>query len=129
MAKAVKKVSFSNVDEYMEGLPAGQRKMLEGIRKAIKAAAPKAEEVISYDMPTYKYLGNLIYFAAFKEHCSLFAVGKHNLLLFKKELEPFKISGSTLQFTVANPFPLPLLKKIVKLRVAENEEKAALKKK
>ena len=117
----------ASVDAYMNGLPGNVRSSLEKIRQAIKAAAPKAEEVISYQIPTYKYLGALVHFAAFKNHCSFFGVSKTLIDTFKKELQPFKTSGTTIQFTAENPLPATLVKKLVKARMKENEIKAAAK--
>jgi uncharacterized protein YdhG (YjbR/CyaY superfamily) len=116
------------VDEYLVDLPADVRAMLEKVRHAIMRAAPKAEETISYRIPTYKYLGTLVHFAAFKDHCSFVAVSKTALPLFKEELAGFESSGRTIHFTVKNPLPQSLIKKIVKLRLAENKELDILKK-
>src|SRR5215211_4749066 len=117
-----------NVDEYLDTLPEKVQIVLEKLRQSIKETAPKAEEVISYQIPGYKYYGPVVFFAAFKNHCSLFAVGKHILKIFAKELEPFKIAGTTIHFTHDKPLPVLLVKKIVKLRVKENEERNAAKK-
>ena len=128
MEKSAKTIPAKNVDEYLNRLPEHVRITLEKLRKTIKETAPKAEEVISYQIPGYKYYGPVVFFAAFKNHCSLFAVGKHILKIFAKELEPFKIAGTTIHFTHDKPLPVLLVKKIVKLRVKENEERYAAKK-
>jgi len=125
----MKTSAAATVDEYLAALPPDVRKMLKGIRDTIKKAAPKAEEKISYQMPGYKYHGMLVYFAAFKAHCSFFPAGKAVLEVFKEELKPFKTFGGTIQFTTAHPLPLSLVKKMVAFRVAENEMKLAAKKK
>jgi uncharacterized protein YdhG (YjbR/CyaY superfamily) len=116
-----------HVDEYLMALPEDQQQALEKIREAIKAAAPKAEEVISYQVPTYKYKGPLVHFAAFKNHLSLVVVSKSTTELFAKELAPFKSSGRTIHFTPEKPIPAALVKKIVKERVRENEAADKLK--
>lgn len=116
-----------SVDEYLRALPVAERTTLEKLRQTIKAAAPKAEETISYGMPAYKHFGMLVYFAAFNDHCSFFA-GKSIMKIFEKELEPFKDNVATIRFTTDKPLPDELVKKIVKRRVIENEEKAAAKK-
>lgn len=114
----------STIDEYMETLPKDVRTVLENLRKTIKSAAPKAEEVISYQMPAFKYYGMLVYFAAFKNHCSFFPGGSAALAKeMEAELKPFKTSKGTLQFTVDKPLSATLVKKIVKLRVKQNEER------
>lgn len=116
------------VEEYMHALPADVKPMLEKVRKAIREAAPKAKEEIGYHMPGYTYLGPLVYFAAYKNHCSLFGMSNRVIKKFEEELKPFKISGSTIQFTHHHPFPVTLLKKMVKERLKENEEKDQKKK-
>jgi uncharacterized protein YdhG (YjbR/CyaY superfamily) len=109
------------VDEYLAALPEDQQQALEKVRQAVKAAAPKAEEVISYQIPTYKYKGPLVHFAAFKNHLSFVVVSKSIAQLFEKELAPFKSSGRTVHFTAEKPIPTALIKKIVKERMRENE--------
>src|SRR5439155_655766 len=88
---------------------------LKKVRHTIKAAAPKATEVISYGIPAYKHHGMLVYFAAFKDHCSLFGVGTGLMKKHQKALAPFKKSKGTIQFTVEKPLPLPLDRKHVEL--------------
>lgn len=114
------------VDDYLAALPEDSRVTLEKIRKTIKAAAPMATEVISYQMPMYKHHGMLVGFAAFKDHCSLFP-GAKPLATFKDELKAYKTSKGTIRFPIGQPLPAALVKKLVKARVAENE--AAFKKK
>lgn len=116
------------VDEYLAALPQESRNTLEKIRKMIKAAAPKATEGISYQMPMYKHHGMLIGFAAFKEHCSLFP-GAMPLATFKEELKAYQTSKGTIRFPIGEPPPAVLVKKLVKAKVAENEKRAAQKEK
>lgn len=116
----------ATVDEYMADLPEKERTVLSNLRKTIKAAAPKADEVIGYGMPGYKYHGMLVYFAAFKNHCSFFP-GTSMLEEFGKEVEPYKTSKGTLQFTFDKPIPATLVKKIVKARMKQNELNALAK--
>jgi uncharacterized protein YdhG (YjbR/CyaY superfamily) len=124
----MKDTMAKTVDDYLAGLPAEDREALENLRKAIKAAAPQAEEAISYRMPAYKYRGALVYFAAFKDHLSLFPAGKSVATRFRRELRPFQVSGTTIHFTAANPIPASLVKKIVRFRVQENSARAEKKK-
>ena len=112
----------ASVDEYLSQLPDDVRKVLEQLRATIRAVAPQAEEVISYGMPGYKYHGMLVYFSAFKNHCSFFP-GTAMLNKLDQEVKAFKTSTGTLQFTVEKPLPTSLVKKIVKMRMKENEEK------
>ena len=115
-----------NVDDYLAALPAEARSSLEAIRKAVRAAAPKAAEVISYQMPMYKQNGMIVGFAAFKDHCSLFP-GAKPVATFKDELKAYKTSKGTIQFPIGKPLPAALVKKLVKARLAENEERLKLK--
>lgn len=121
---AMKKVSPDaipkTVDEYLAALPKDARTTLEKIRKSIKAGAPKATEVISYQMPMYKQHGMLVGFAAFKNHCSLFP-GAKALTTFKDELTAYETSKGTIRFPIGKPLPAALVKKIVQTRVADNE--------
>jgi uncharacterized protein YdhG (YjbR/CyaY superfamily) len=112
---------FDSVADYLKAVPPAQRALLKNVRQTIKAAAPKATEVISYGIPGYKYHGMLVYFAAFKEHCSLFGVGATLMKQHHKALAPYKKSKGTIQFTVEKPLPLGLVRKLVKARVAQNE--------
>jgi uncharacterized protein YdhG (YjbR/CyaY superfamily) len=110
-----------NVDEYLAAVPKEVRAVLEDLRRTIKAAAPKAEEAISYQIPTFKYHGPLVFFAAFKNHCSFYVVSKSIMKTFSSELKPYDTSGTTIHFSVENPLPATLIKKIVKARIEENE--------
>lgn len=123
----MKMQNFNSVDEYLKAQPAGFRAALEKLRLQIKAAAPKAEESISYGMPAYKYKGALVYFGAFKNHCSFFP-GSSSILANKEGLKGFTITKGTIQFTPENPIPAALIKSIVKERVLQNETREALKK-
>lgn len=115
-----------NVDDYLSDLPKDVRGTLEKLRKTIKAAAPKATEGISYQMPMYKQDGMLVGFAAFKNHCSLFP-GSTPLEQFKDELKSYKTSKGTIQFTVDKPLPSALVKKLVKSCIAQNKARVSKK--
>jgi uncharacterized protein YdhG (YjbR/CyaY superfamily) len=112
------------VDGYLEDLPDKENAVLTRIRKAIKTAAPKAVEKISYKIPVYRLKGDLIAFAAFKEHCSLITMSTNVIKKLKKELDTYKISGTTIQFNPDKPIPPALVRKIVSLRIRENSEAA-----
>ncbi len=120
--------TFSKVEEYLEHVPADQRLALEKLRKTIYSIVPKAEEYISYGMPTFKYNGLLVSYAAFKEHCSLFPWNATLIKKFNIELKEFKTSKGTIQFTVEKQLPVALIKKIIRERKKENEVKALAKK-
>ncbi|TLZ43877.1 MAG: DUF1801 domain-containing protein [Methanobacteriota archaeon] len=113
-------VAPKTIDEYLERVPPGFRTLLQRLRKTIRAAAPDAEEVISYRMPAFRQNGMLVYFAAFKDHCSLFGVSNQVRRKFSVELKPFQAGKGTFQFTPDKPLPADLVTKIVKMRVAEN---------
>lgn len=115
------------VDEYLARVPDDARPTLEKLRQTIKAAAPQAVEVISYQMPMYKHHGMLVAFAAFKDHCSFFP-GSGVMEAFEDELKNYKISKGTIRFTVNKPLPATLIKKLVKARIKHNEANATRKK-
>ena len=117
----------ASVDEYISAADPQAKKALRDIRKTIKAAAPKAEEVISYQIPGYMYYGMLVYFAAWKKHISFYPApwGAESL---KKEMSAYEGSKGTIKFPLDKPMPLTLIKKMVKYRLKQNEMKAALKK-
>ena len=96
------------------------------MRKTIKFAAPKAEELISYQMPAYKYKGVLVYFAAFEKHIGFYATPTGHAA-FKNELSDYKTGKGSVQFPLTEPLPLDLVKRIVEFRVKENEAKAITK--
>ena len=114
------------VDQYIAAFPADVKKRMQQLRTTIKAAAPKAEEVISYQMPGYKYLGMLVYFAAYKNHIGFYP-GAGGVLEFYKELSSFKSAKGSVQFPHDRPIPFEIISKIVKFRVKQNEEKGSLK--
>ena len=117
----------ASVDEYIATADPHAKKALKDIRKTIKEAAPKAEEVISYQIPGYKYHGMLVFFAAWKNHISLYPAPWRAESL-KKEMSKYEGSKGTIKFPLEQPMPLTLIKKMVKYRMKENEMKAALKK-
>jgi uncharacterized protein YdhG (YjbR/CyaY superfamily) len=123
-----KAAAAGNVSEYLAAFPPKQRAALRKLRSAIKAAAPKARESISYSMPYYSYLGRLVYFAGFKNHNSLFVLSFPLMKALGKELKPFHTSGVTVHFAPEKPLPVALVKKIIKARIKENELRARRKK-
>jgi uncharacterized protein YdhG (YjbR/CyaY superfamily) len=112
------------VNEYLAAAPEPARSTLKKVRAAIRAAAPaETTEIISYGMPMYKYKGTLIGFAAYPKHCSLFLATPSLLKLFKDELSGYEILKGTIRFPTDKPFPASLMKKIVKARAAQNDQK------
>lgn len=113
-----------DIDEYLAGVPEPARGTLNKVRAAIRAAVPpEATEAITYRIPTFKYKGSLVAFAAFKNHCSLFPMSMAVIAAFKDELKGFPTSKGTIHFPQDKPLPAALLKKMVKARVAQNEER------
>ena len=92
------------------------------MRQTIRECAPGAEEAISYQIPTFKLNGNLVHFAAFKDHISFFPTSSGREA-FKKELKIYKGGKGTVQFPIDKPIPYDLVRKIVKYRVKENLDK------
>jgi uncharacterized protein YdhG (YjbR/CyaY superfamily) len=113
----------STVEEYLSLFSKEQRGALEKIRKVIKAAAPKAEEVISYGMPGYKQNGILVYFGGFKNHCSFFPASYTVIKQFAEQLKDYKTSKGTIQLPLDKAIPSTLVKKMVVARIKENELK------
>ena len=111
------------VDEYLKGVPVPSRSALQRVRTIVRDAIPReATEVISYGIPTFKYNGMLMSFAAFSNHCSLFP-GAGPIEEFQKDLKNFKTAKGTIQFAPEKPLPSSLLKRLVKARLAEKERK------
>lgn len=122
------KVRFTSTDEYIATFPPEIQKILEELRATIKAAAPGAEEKISYQMPAFTFHGNLVYFAAHKNHIGFYPGTFVSVLqAFNNEISSYVDGKGTLQFPLNEPLPMDLISKIVKYRVAENLKKAELK--
>ncbi len=113
-----------NVNAYLAALPKDQRAALQKLRKIIKAAAPRAVEVISYRMPIYKHCGMLVGFAAFKNHCSLFVMSLAVAEAHRRELKPYGNAKGTIHFTPAKSLPAALVRKLVGARIVENESRS-----
>jgi uncharacterized protein YdhG (YjbR/CyaY superfamily) len=120
---------FATVEEYMASLPAASKKIFTAFRKTIKQAAPEAEELISYGIPALKLHGMLVYFAAWKEHVSMYPRTAGLEKAFKKEMAKYGVSKGTIKFPTDEPLPLDIISKMVQFRVKENKEKEAVKKK
>ena len=120
------KVRFSSIDEYIATFPEEIQTTLQEIRKTVKAAAPDAEEKISYQMPTFFLKGNLVHFAAFKNHIGFYPTPS-GVEAFKEEIARYQGAKGSIRFPLDEPMPLDLITRIVKMRVAENLKKAELK--
>ena len=115
----------AEVDAYLARVSEPARTTLEKMRAMIRAAAPKdATEAISYGIPSFQFNGGLVWYAAFKKHCSFFPMDHSLEEEFAEELKKYKTSKGTLQFPVDEPLPKKLVTRIVKARVTLNELKA-----
>ncbi|MBO9658337.1 MAG: DUF1801 domain-containing protein [Chitinophagaceae bacterium] len=117
----MQKTTAKTIDEYLASQPENVRVTLSKVRKAISAAVPKVEEVISYHMPIFKYHGHLVGFCAFTNHCSFFPMSHAIMKMFADELKNYDTSGATIRFPAGKPLPATLIKKIVAARMIENE--------
>lgn len=117
----------ADIDSYIEGHPEAVKQLLNQVRAAIREMAPTATEKISYGIPTFDLHGNLVHFAAFKHHIGFYP-GAGGIKAFEEALSGYPTAKGTIQFPYKEPIPLALIQEIVRFRVRENEEKAALKK-
>ena len=113
------KQKFRTVDEYIASFSPEVQEILQKIRAIVRKAAPEAEETIKYQMPTFIFKGNLVYFAAFKNHIGFFPKASA-IEAFKKQLSSYQTSKGTIQFPIDEPIPFDLVKEIVQFRVREN---------
>ncbi|RPI90186.1 MAG: hypothetical protein EHM40_18995 [Chloroflexi bacterium] len=119
--------TYSTIDEYIDTFPEEVRSILNQLRQAIKETAPEAEETINYQMPTFTLHGNLVHFAAFKNHIGFYPTPT-GIEAFRKELAPYKGAKGSVQFPIDQPLPLALIRRIVEYRVKENLERQQKKK-
>src|SRR5512139_1575699 len=113
--------AYNTIDGYIDTFPEDVKRILNQLRQTIHEAAPEAEETISYQMPTFTLHGNLVHFAAFKNHIGFYPTPT-GIEAFQQELVPYKEAKGSVQFPIDQPLPLPLIRKIVKYRVKENLE-------
>jgi uncharacterized protein YdhG (YjbR/CyaY superfamily) len=118
---------FQTIDEYINTFPKEIQDILEKLRQTIQKAAPDATEAISYGIPTFKLHGNLVHFAAYKNHIGFYPTSGP-IEAFKKELSGYKRSKGTVQFPINQSLPLGLIRTIVKYRVKENAQRQEVKK-
>ena len=118
----------ADIDEYIAGFPKDVRELLKKIRMTIRKAAPRAEEAITYQIPTFTLNGNLVFFAAFKRHIGFYPVPRGHAK-FKKQLADYEGGKGTARFPLDQPIPFALITRIVKFRAKENLERAAARRK
>lgn len=116
----------NEVDDYIARFPAEVQQLLRQVRQAITAAAPEAQERISYQMPAYTLEGNLVYFAAFKNHIGFYPTAS-GIERFQAQLAGYKWAKGSVQFPLDQPIPVELIGEIVRFRVEENRARAAAK--
>lgn len=116
------------IDQYIAGFPPEVQEILQEIRMTIEEAAPGAQETIKYRMPTFTLKGNLVHFAAFKQHIGFYPVPS-GIEAFKEDLSPYKVGKGSVQFPLDKPIPLDLIRRIVEFRVKENLARAEAKRK
>ena len=114
------KTGARTIDEYLAALSDDKRAALEKLRKTIKAAAPKAEECISYQIPAYRQDGMLVGFGATGNHCAFYLMSSSIVEAHKEELKDYDTSKGTIRFQPDKPLPVGLVRKLVKARIAEN---------
>ena len=114
------KTDFRSVDEYIASFPNEVQAKLQTLRRTIQKAVPGSEEIISYQMPAFKFHGRLLYFSAFKNHYSLFAATRGIRNAFKKELSRYEGGEGTIRFPLDEPVPVKLIRDIAIYRAKEN---------
>ena len=112
-----------SIDEYIEGFPAEVQEKLQKIREVVQKAAPEATEKLSYQMPTFYLYGNLVHFAAYKNHIGFYPTPS-GITTFDEQLAPYKRAKGSVNFPMDKPLPYDLIDKIVRFRVGENKQKA-----
>lgn len=117
------KISYKSIDEYISKFTPEIQEILTMLRSVIKESAPEAQEKISYQMPTFVLHGNLVHFAAYKNHIGFYPTPS-GIEAFKQELSGYKGAKGSIQFPIGKPLPYELISSIVKYRVAENTQKA-----
>jgi uncharacterized protein YdhG (YjbR/CyaY superfamily) len=119
--------TFTTIDEYIAQQPADVQPILQQIRSVIREVAPEATEKISYQMPTFYLNGNLVHFAAYKQHIGFYPTPS-GAEQFEQELSAYKRSKGAVQFPLDQPMPYELIRRMVQFRAAENASKPARRK-
>ena len=118
-----KEKQFKTIDEYIKVFPKDVQAILQRLRLTIRKAAPEAVETINYQMPTFKLNGKgLVYFAAFKNHIGFYPIPS-GIDAFEKELSPYKQGKGSVQFPIGKPIPYDLVRRIVRFRAKENQQR------
>lgn len=123
-AGSTDKPAPTTIDEYLALLSEDKRAALEALRRVIRAAAPDAEECISYQMPAFRLNGMLVGFAAAKNHCALYAWNGSAVGLFADELKGYHTSKGAIRFTPEKPLPEAVVRRLVEMKVAKNAQRS-----
>jgi len=118
----MERIIFKDIDSYIKSFPSSTQKILEQLRKTIRKAAPDAQETINYGMPTFTLNGNLVHFAAFRNHIGFYPTPS-GIEMFKKEISEYEWAKGSVKFPIEKPLPYDLIARIVKFRVKESLEK------
>jgi len=123
------KTDFKSVDEYIRAQPKGVQPVLRQVRRVIRKAVPSAVEVISYQVPAYKFAegGPVLYFAAWQRHYSLYPASDELVAAFRGELTPYRASKGTLRFPLSEPVPVKLIERVAKFRAEQAGRRAKAK--
>jgi uncharacterized protein YdhG (YjbR/CyaY superfamily) len=120
--QAKSKAKFTSMDQYIKSFPADVQFILQKVRETIRKVAPDAEETISYQIPTFKLNGNLVHFAAFKNHIGFYPASE-GISKFAKEIAKYKNAKGSVQFPLDMEIPYDLIAEITEFRVAQNRAK------
>lgn len=120
-------LKITDIDTYISTFPINMQETLEHLRQTIRDAAPEASETINYGIPTFTLHGNLVHFAAYKNHIGFYPAPS-GIKNFKEQLSGYETAKGTVKFPLNQPLPFDLITQIVGFRVQENREKAKLKK-
>src|SRR4029453_8177909 len=122
------KTDFKTIDEYIATFPPDVQAILQRVRTTIRKAVPKAEEAISYQIPTFKLHGSyVVYFAGWKQHYSLYPASSQLVAAFKDELAPYQVNKGTIRFPLSKPVPVKLIAGIARFLAKEAEARAKAK--
>jgi uncharacterized protein YdhG (YjbR/CyaY superfamily) len=116
------RIKFSNIDDYIASFPVETREILEQLRETISKNAPGAMQTINYGIPTFTLKGNLVHFAAFKNHIGFYPTPS-GIEAFKKDLSAYEVAKGSVKFPIDEPLPFDLIGRMVKFRVEENKAK------
>src|SRR5881628_2897247 len=121
--EAKPRTKIKTIDEYLAALSDDKRAALERLRKTIRAAAPEAEECISYQLPAFRLNGMLVAFGATKNHCAFYPMSSATVAAYEDELKNYDTSKGTIRFQPDKPLPAALVRKPVRARIAANNER------